>query len=368
VLCLQDNPFFFKKVITEVSYPMSKNTINCVRVILVILILLPNLLLSSCGGEKFKATTTVEQFQKSYAKQQGEDSLKNKITAMPLVIEEDRSGGDYLLGAGDLLVIKVFETDKLDTEVRVSSRGVINVPLLGEVSVLNLTAAEVEQHIEDLYKVEYLHNPHVSVYIKEHLSKQITLVGQVENPGTYEYVAHGRLLDVLALAEGLKDDAGPYAYITRYNSKTNKSANYIIELDDLVKNGNMAQNHVILGGDIIYIAKSGLCFVDGAVRKPGSYPLDSNMTITEAITVAGGLAAYADDDKIKLIRFMGGGGKRQVVSLSYKDIQTGLGDTLVLKDQDVIFAESSASGTLFSGTGIQLGFMGTGIRYENPER
>jgi len=80
------------------------------------------------------------------------------------------------------------------------------------------------------------------------------------------------------------------------------------------------------------------------------------------------LAAYADDDKIKLIRFMGGGGRRQVVSLSYKDIQTGLGDTLVLKDQDVIFAESSASGILFSGTGIQLGFMGTGIRYENPER
>ncbi len=287
---------------------------------------------------------------------------------MPLALEDDLATGDYLLGAGDLLSIKVFETDKLDTEVRVSSRGMINVPLLGEVSVLNMTAAEVEQHLEDLYKKEYLHDPHVSIYIKEHMSKQITLVGEFAKPGTYEYVSQRRLLDILAIANGLKDDAGPYAYITRYNSKTNKSANYIVDLDDLVKHGNMAQNHIILGGDVVFIPKSGQCFVDGAVRKPGTYSLASNMTITEAIAMAGGLAGYADDDSIKLIRFMGSGLEREVVSLSYKDLQAGLGDRLILKDQDVIYAESSASGTFFSGTGFTIGFMGTGMSFKNPEQ
>lgn len=324
-------------------------------------------MLNGCGGtEKFKPTTSVEKFQELYAKQQSQETVDNKINLMPLVVDEGENAGEYLLGNGDLLVIKVLEEGKLDTEARVTSRGSINAPLLGEISVLNLTATQAERKIEELYRKEYLHDPHVSVYIKERMSKQITLVGAVEKPGTYDYVAQRRLLDVLAIGNGLKKDAGSFAYITRNNSKTGKTLNYIVDLEDLVKNGNMAHNHAILGGDVIFIPKSGQCFVDGAVRKPGTYPLESNMTITEAIVLAGGLAGYANDDSIKLVRFMGRGKERQVVSLKYSDLQGGLGDTLILKDQDIIFAESSASGKLFSGAGFTLGFMGTGVSFKDP--
>lgn len=332
-----------------------------------VLLFLP--VLYGCGSEeKFKTTTTLKEFRATYSEKQAADSEKNKINLMPLTVENDSGGDDYLLGAGDLLAIKVFETDDLNAEVRVSSRGVINLPLIDDVDVLNLTAAEAEQKIEDLLKESYLHDPHVAVYIKEHVSKQITLVGAVKNPGTYDYVAQRRLLDVLAIGQGLKEEAGSFAHITRHNSKTNERNSYIIDLDDLVHNGNMALNHVILGGDVIFIPESGQCFVDGAVRKPGTYSLESNMTITEAIALAGGLAGYADDDSIKLIRFVGRGKERQVVSLSYNDLQGGLGDTLLLKDQDIIFAESSASGKMFSGAGFSIGFMGTGMTYKDPQK
>jgi polysaccharide export outer membrane protein len=323
--------------------------------------------LSGCGGgEKFKTTTNIEKFQEVYAKQQKQESETNKINLTPLVIEEGQDIGEYLLGSGDLLVIKVLEEGKLDTEARVTSKGTINVPLLGEVSVLNLTSTQVGRNIEELYKKDYMHDPHVSVYIKERLSKQITLVGAVEKPGTYDYVAQRKLLDVIAIGNGLKKEAGAFAYITRSEAKSGKTLNYIVDLEDLVKNGNMARNHVILGGDVIFIPKSGQCFVDGAVRKPGTYPLESNMTITQAIVLAGGLAGYADDDSIKLVRFIGRGKERQVVSLSYSDLQSGLGDTLILKDQDIIFAESSTSGKFFSGAGFTLGFMGTGVSFRDP--
>jgi len=323
--------------------------------------------LSACGGgEKFKTTTNIEKFQELYAKQQKQESETNQINLTPLVIEEGQDAGEYLLGNGDLLVIKVLEESKLDAEARVNSKGTINVPLLGEISVLNLTASQAERKIEGLYKKEYMHDPHVSVYIKERLSKQITLVGAVEKPGTYDYVAQRKLLDVIAIGNGLKKEAGTFAYITRQNAKTGKTLNYIVDLEDLVKNGNMAHNHAIFGGDVIFIPKSGQCFVDGAVRKPGTYPLESNMTITQAIVIAGGLAGYANDDSIKLVRFMGRGKERQVVSLSYNDLQAGIGDTLVLKDQDIIYAESSASGKFFSGAGLTLGFMGTGVTFKDP--
>ena len=342
---------------------MSLMKIKCVLLFALLLTLY------GCGGEeKFEATTTLKQFQEFQAEKQDPESEKKPLNTMLPTLDEVGGIGDYLLGSGDLLNITVFETEDLNTVVRVSSRGVINVPLLGDVSVVNLTAAEVEQKIEDLYRKDYLHDPHVSIYIKEHLSKQITLVGAVGNPGTFDYVAQRRLLDVLAIGGGLKEEAGSFAFVTRMEHKSGKSVNYMIDLDDLVRNGNMTHNHIILGGDVIFIPESGQCFVDGAVRKPGTYSLESNMTITEAIALAGGLAGYADDDSIKLIRYIGRGKPRQIVSLSYSDLQAGVGDTLILKDQDVIYAESSASGKFFSGTGFTLGFMGTGINFRNPEQ
>jgi polysaccharide export outer membrane protein len=318
--------------------------------------------------ERFKQTTTIKQFQETQSEKTSKQLTKKTYTPMPTMQDIGVEGSDYLLGSGDLIVVKVFESEDLQAEVRVSSRGNINLPLLDNINVLNLTAAEAEQEIEDLYRKDFLHDPHVSVYIKEHMSKQITIVGAVQEPGTYDYISRRRLLDVLAMGDGLADDAGSLAYITRNDPKTGEMANYVVDLEDLIKNGNMVYNHPILGGDVIFIPESGYCFVDGAVRKPGTYPLTGNMTITEAISVAGGLAGWADDDKIKLIRFMGRGAERQVVSLSYSDLQAGLGDTLELQDQDIIFAESSSSGKFFSGTGFTLGFMGTGINFRNPEQ
>jgi polysaccharide biosynthesis/export protein len=323
----------------------------------------------ACGqSERFKTTTNIENFQKTHAQQQAQEVVTNKINIMPMVSENGGLAGDYLLGNGDLLVIKVLEEANLNTETRVSSKGVISMPLLGDVDVLNLTATQAERKIESLYKENFIYDPHVSVFIKERMSRQITLVGAVEKPGTYDFVGQRKLLDVFAMGNGLKKEAGSVAYITRQDAASGKSVNYIVDLDDLVKNGNMANNHAIWGGDVIFVPKTGQCFVDGAVRKPGTYPLESNMTITEAIVMAGGLASYADDDSIKLVRHMGRGKERQVVTLNYSDLQSGLGDSLVLKDQDIIFVESSSTGKLFSGAGLTLGFMGTGVSFKNPEQ
>ncbi len=322
-------------------------------------------LLSGCAEEQFKANTDLKQFQK--VSQEAEKVAANDTAEKeppPSLAAGDI--GDYLLGPGDLIQVTVFETQELNAEVRVSSRGHISLPLLDAVEVRNLTAAEAEEKIETLLKAKYLQDPHVSIFIKEHVSKQITLVGSFKKPGTYDYVSKRKLLDVIAIAEGLSEKAGSAAYITRYDEKSRKNINYFIDLDQLVRKGNMQQNVTIMGGDVIFIPETGQCFVDGAVRKPGTYPLRNGMTITEAIALAGGLAGYADTDKIKLIRHMDHNQERQVLSLSYNDLQGGVGDTLLIKDQDIIFAESSASGTLFSGSGFTIGFLGTGVSFKNP--
>ena len=333
-----------------------------------LIILIISFGISGCGSQRFEQTTSLEEFQAMNFQEQIQESERNKVAVMPLTIENSLYGDDYLLGAGDLLAVTVFETQDLNTEVRISARGEINLPLLGDVNVLNLSAAEAEQKIEDLYKEKYLYDPHVAVYIKEHVSRQITVIGAVEKPGTYDYVSRRRLLDVLAIAGGLKEEAGSIAFLTRKDPKTGKRDNFSIDLNDLTKKGNMAHNHAILGGDIVFIPKSGQCFVDGAVRQPGNYKIEGKMTIAEALVAAGGLAPYADDDSIQLVRMVGKGEERQVVTLSYADLQEGVGDTLLVKDQDIIYVESSALGKLFSGVGFSLKFLGTGFDYSDPSQ
>lgn len=324
------------------------------------------ILLIGCAEEKFEATTDLEQFRKQYEEKQKKFNRSQDKAYSPVDLS-DTGDGDYRLGEGDLLTVKVYESEELDTEVRVSSDGEISLPLLNNVNVFNLSTAEAEEKIETLYKEKYIHDPHIIIHIKEHVSKQITLVGAVKMPGTYDYVTRRRLLDVLAVANGLLEDAGSIAYVTREDPKTKDRKRYMVSLDKLLKQGDMRQNIVVLGGDVIFIPMAGQCFIDGAVRNPGTYALKTKMTITEALALAGGLASYADDDGIKLIRYMGSDQERAIVSLSYSDLQAGMGDTLFLQDQDMIFAESSSMGLMTSGSGISIGFMGTGFTYRDPE-
>ncbi len=329
------------------------------------LLLFSAFLLAGCASERFEETTTVEEFQREYKdaqKKEDERLHRNYFSAATLCSPEAL---DYRLGPGDLLGVTVFEDKDMNAEVRVSSRGTVTLPMLGAVNVFRLTAVEAEKKIEDILRQKYLHDPHVSVYIKEHVSRQITVVGALKNPGSFDCLSKKHLLDVLAIAGGLTPDAGEVAYITRENPKTGTAENYVVDLDALVRKGNMDQNIIILGGDELFVPKAGHCFVDGAVRKPGIYPVKSDLTVTEAIALAGGLTNYAEEDEIKLVRYVSKG-HREIIRLKYSELQEGQGDTIYLQDNDIVFVELSGVGTFFSGSGFSLGFMGTGFNYKTP--
>ena len=320
------------------------------------------LTICGCASEQFESNVDVEEFT------QQADELADRTVQQNMfdsVLTAPPEEAESKLGAGDLVTINVLESEELNTEARVSSRGYISLPILDQVEVLGLTAAEAEEKIERLLKEKYLQDPHVSVFVKEKISDQVTLVGAFTMPGNYDYVSGRRLLDIIAVAQGVTEDAASIAYLARKNKRNGSVKNYIVDLDALIKRGDMNYNVAIAGGDVIFVPEAGKCFVDGAVRNPGTYPLKGEMTITEAIVLAGGLTAYADNDKIKLIRYTGDG-KRNIISLSFSELQEGIGNNIKLQDQDVVYAESSTSGLLSTGLGFDLGFMGTGIQYRNP--
>ena len=271
---------------------------------------------------------------------------------------------DYLLGAGDLLQISVFEAKELDSKVRVSSRGYITLPLLGPVQVKGLSAREAEQKIEDLYRERFIKDPHVGIFIEEHFSRRVTLMGQFKKPGTYDYLSKQRLLDVMAMGGGLGEKAGLVVQIRKSTGSPDGQSVFIVDLDQLIKEGRSELNVKINAGDVLFVPEAGVFFVDGAVRKPGSYYIKHQTTVQEAFVEAGGLAPYADKNRALLVRYVENE-ERQMIKLDLSQPETL---KLELKDRDVLIAEASAFGKLTHGMGFFIGFPGIGgVGYRDPE-
>jgi polysaccharide biosynthesis/export protein len=280
------------------------------------------------------------------------NELNDKILTQAQMAVEP---GEILIGAGDLLQISVFEAKELDKTVRVNSRGFISLPLIGELQISGLTAIEAEEKIEDLYKRSFIKDPHVSIFVEEQISQRITLVGQFKKPGTYDYLSNQRLLDVIALGGGLSERAGQIVQVRRTRYVQGEPNTFIVDLDRLIKEGNVELNIRLNGGDVLFIPEAGVFFVDGAVRRPGSYPIKHRTVVREGLVEAGGFDSSAKKDKIKLVRVTENG-ERKIIDL---DLNGTSSNEMPLKDRDILIVGEGALGT----RGFSISVFGTGFAY-----
>lgn len=317
---------------------------------------------TGCAGRRETSESLLNGYNAQNETYHQIHELNQKLFA---TVSINNDPGDYLLGHGDLLQVTVFEVEELKTEVRVSSRGFITLPLLGQLKVKGRSVREAELLVEDLYRKSYIKNPHVSIFVKENFSQRITLVGQVKNPGTYDYLAKQRLLEVLVLSGGLSDKAGRIAQIRRKGELNGEQNVFMVDLDKLINEGQDGLNIEINGGDVIFIPEAGVFFVDGAIRRPGSYPIRQRTTLREALQAAGGLQPWADPKEVLLVRYLSTGEKK-IIKVNLTDSKK---EEIQIKDRDVIIADASFWGKLKSGTGISFGIPGLfGIGYRNPDK
>jgi len=124
---------------------------------------------------------------------------------------------DYTIGPGDVLSIEVFDVKELSRDVRVSQTGTIGIPLVPvRLHVAGLTEIQAEQKIAEVLEANGLvTHADVSISVKERKSKPITIVGAVSHPLVYQADRQVTLLEVLAEAGGLANDAGDEVIVTR---------------------------------------------------------------------------------------------------------------------------------------------------------
>ena len=213
---------------------------------------------------------------------------------------------EYTVGGGDVLRIKVYENEDLNTTVRVTADNTIRVPLLEEVSVADLTVSEVALKLEKLLADGYLINPQVDVFIEEYRSKNAIILGQINRPGQYELRGTITFLEFISKAGGLTGEAGSRATVKRVDPDEAGKDTIVINLDRLIKKGDTSQNILIKDGDNIYISKADEFYVSGEVKNPDSYKLQPDVTVIKAITKAGGFTEIAAENKVRIIRVVNG--------------------------------------------------------------
>ena len=125
------------------------------------------------------------------------------LAATASCTEPPAQNGAYKIGVGDLLHVEVYDEADLSGDYKVDSEGRIVFPMLGELSVANVSERDVSEVLTRLLERDYLYHAQVSVAVKEHLSKKVELLGSVSKPGTYYLDQRMRLLDLLSRAGGI---------------------------------------------------------------------------------------------------------------------------------------------------------------------
>ncbi len=100
----------------------------------------------------------------------------------------------------------------------------------------------------------------------------------------------------------------------------------------MIEGGDLSQNVRIRDGDTVVISKSGMCYVTGEVKKPGSYPCGERSTVLKLVALANGFTGKASKSSVRIVRMVNG--EKTIM----KDVDL---DTTFVYDNDVIVVPES---------------------------
>jgi polysaccharide export outer membrane protein len=243
-----------------------------------------------------------------------EASAQTAITAPPQAPAAQAAvvATDYQVGPQDVLKITVFGEDKLSGTVRVDSDGTIPIQYLGRVKAEDLTVMQIAEVIRKGLADGYVRNPQVSVEVEQYHSKNVYVLGEVKAAGKYPVSGNATLVDALTQAGSMTPQAGHWVLIfhakpggtTGPATSDSATADLRINMRDI--ESGKAQNILIQDNDTISVPRAEVVYVNGNVRTPGAFPFDDNMTVFQAIGLAGGVSEKGSSTRLSVKRMING--------------------------------------------------------------
>ena len=233
------------------------------------------------------------------------------------------------LGMGDVVRVTVFRNPDLTTEARISEKGVILFPLIGEVQLVGLTPAQASSLIADrLREGRYVVNPEVTVSMAQINSRQVAVLGAVNKPGRYPLDSQSsRLTDFLAMAGGIAPTGADH--VTLVATRDAHTLKRDIDVKAIFA-GDLSQNVQLEPGDTIFVEKAPTVYIYGEVQRAGAYRLEPHMTVMQALALGGGVTTRGTRRGIQIARRDASG---------VHEVDASLTDTV--QSDDVIYVRES---------------------------
>jgi polysaccharide export outer membrane protein len=261
----------------------------------------------------------------------------------------------YLLGPDDQLEISGPElTDMPMKPVRIDGEGDIEVPLAGTVHVAGLTVQQTEQKLDEALS-EYIRHPQVVVNVVEVRSQPVSVLGAVNSPGVHQVQGHKTVMEMLAAAGGIRQDAGYSIRITRElewgciplpGSHLDASGKYSVaevNLRKIMDAKTPEENIQIFPHDVISVPKAEMVYVIGEVHRSGGFVLGEHKSISvlQALSLAEGLNTGADPRHAKILRLKPDADQREELKVDVKDALNGKKPDFPLQGEDILFIPGS---------------------------
>ena len=209
---------------------------------------------------------------------------------------------DDTLGPGDSIRVTVFENPDLTTETRVSARGFIRFPLLGNVKLQGLTPVAAGERLAALLKEgNFIRDPQVNVSVIQVRSRQVSVIGQVARPGRYALDETSTFVtDMLALAGGISPTGDDIVTVVR--TRNGATERLDIDVAKMYRTGDMTANVEIENGDTVFVRRAPMFYIYGEVQKAGTYRVENEMTVMQALSLGGGITVRGTERGIKVAR------------------------------------------------------------------
>jgi polysaccharide export outer membrane protein len=204
------------------------------------------------------------------------------------------------VGPNDLIAVTVYDAPELSRTVRIGTDGYIRLPMLKRpLKAQGLFPADLETAIATALRQEQiLIDPFVTVTIAEYHSRPISVAGAVKQPLVFQAEGPTTLLEAIARAQGLREDAGREILVSQ--SQPGPDGQPItmtrrILVRSLIDDADPTLNLKLTGGEEIRVPEVGRIYVVGNVKKPGAFPVQdgSDTTVLQMLALAEGLAPYS---------------------------------------------------------------------------
>jgi len=264
----------------------------------------------------------------------------------------------YTLGPNDQITVEVVELPEFAAKsYRIDADGAVSLPLIGRVPAMGLTVAQFQEVLEAKLHTQ-VRNPHVTTGVMEVRSQPVSVMGSVNTPGTQMLQGPKTLFDVLAMAGGLKTDAGDTIKVTRQKDQgplnlpeavtdpSSGSTTAEVNVRDVVDLQNPGANIAVRPYDAVAVPRAKIVYVIGNVRKAGGFTISQNHKVSalEALSLAEGLTPNAAPQHARIARVTPDGSPtRQQIPVDLKKILAGKAEDLTLRPDDILYIPDSST-------------------------